>query len=75
MMEMGEKPRNTKMNKKKRKKFPVWLPSHPPSTKWRPIVFRCPKTPKTNRTFPKWEGVPNLMEQKKKDRVGRSMGS
>ena len=36
-----------------------------PSTKLRPTVFRCPKTPKTSRTYPKWERVPNLMGQKK----------
>ena len=34
-------------------------------TKRRPTVFRCPKTPKTSRTYPKWERVPNLMGQKR----------
>ena len=62
-MGMGEKPRNTKT--KTKKTSPVWLPSHPPSTKWRLTVFRCPKTPRTSRTYPKWERVPNLMGQKK----------
>ena len=35
-----------------------------------PLVYEvevdCPKTPKTSRTYPKWERVPNLMGQKKK---------
>ena len=63
-MGMREKPRNAKTNKKTRKKFPVWFPSHPPTTIWRPTVFRCPRTPKTSRTYPKWESVPNLVGKK-----------
>ena len=35
------------------------------STKWRPTVFQGPKTPKTSRTYPKWERVPNLMGKEK----------
>ena len=62
MRVMGEKPRNTKT--KIRKKSTVWLPSH--STKRRPTGFWCPNTPKTRRTYPKWERVPNLMGQKKR---------
>ena len=63
-------------NKGKNSQF--GCPPIPPSTKWRPTVFRCPKTPKTNPTYPKWERVHNLMgggERKKKDRVGRGMDS
>ena len=33
-----------------------------PSTKWRPTVFRCPKT---IWTYPKWERDPNQMGQKR----------
>ena len=29
-MGMGEKPEIQKTNSKQKKKFPVWLPSHPP---------------------------------------------
>ena len=39
-----------------------------PSTKWRPTVFGHPKTSRTN---PKWERVPNLMGQKKKKKKKR----
>ena len=39
----------------KEKNSPFGCPLIPPSTKWRPTVFRCPKTPKTSRTYPKWE--------------------
>ena len=33
------------------KKFSVWLPSHPPSTIWRPSL----RTPKTSQTYPQWK--------------------
>ena len=54
---MGEKPRNTKT--KTRKNPPFGYPPIPQSTKWRPTVFRCPKTPKRSWTYS------NLMRQKK----------
>ena len=31
--------------------------------KWRPTVFRCPKTPKTSQTYPTGERDPSLMGQ------------
>ena len=69
MMGMGEKPRNTN----KEKNPPFGYPQIPPSSKWRLTVFRCLKTPKTSRTYPKWVGVPNLMGQKK-ERIGCGNG-
>ena len=51
--------------RKQEKNTPFGYPPIPPSTKWRPTVFRCPKTLQTSRTYPKWVGVPNLMGQKK----------
>ena len=48
---------------KTKEKFPVWLPSYPPvyeKKKWSLTVFRCPKTPKTSRTYPRWDGGPSL---------------
>ena len=46
--------------RKPRKNFPFSCPPITPSTKWRPTVFRCPKTPKTSRTCPNWY-TPHLM--------------
>ena len=55
MMGMGEKPHKYVQTKNK-EKFPVWLTSHPYRLrKWRPTVFRCPKTPKTSGTYPRWD--------------------
>ena len=54
---MGEQPRNTK-TKARKKSF--GYPPIPTSTKWRPTVYRCPKTPKTSWTYP------NIMGQKKR---------
>ena len=67
MMGMGEKSRNAIKRKKRkpRKNFSFGCPPIPPSTKWRPTVFRCLKTPKTSRTYPRWERDPNLMGQKR----------
>ena len=59
-MSMGEKPRNTKT---KRKKSPVWLPSHLPVFK---MEADCFPVPENTETYPKWERVPNLMGQKKR---------
>ena len=61
----GRKTSKYTKDETKEKNSPFGFPSIPPSTKWRPAVFRCPKTPKTNRIYPKWEKVPNLMGQKK----------
>ena len=40
-----------------------------------PIPYSCLKTPKTSRTYPKWERVPNLMGQKRQSwaRYGQLM--
>ena len=54
------------------KNSPFGYPPIPPSTKWRPTVFQCPKTLKTSRTYPRWEMDPSLMGQK--IQVGFSMG-
>ena len=54
---MGEKPQNIE-NENQGKNLAA-LPS-PRLRKWRPTVFRCPKTPKTSRTYPKWNGGPSL---------------
>ena len=60
IMGMGEKtPKYTK-DETKGKNSPFGCPlthTHTPFTKWRPTVFRYPKT---NRTNPKWERVPKL---------------
>ena len=71
---MGEKPRNIQKTKKKEKKSPFGCPPIPPSTKWRPTVFQCPKTPKTSWTYPKWERVPNLMGNKNKKKEKKKKG-
>ena len=54
VMAMEEK--NPKEKKNERKKSPFGCPLIPTSTIWRPTVFQCPRTPKTSRTNPKWEG-------------------
>ena len=33
----------------------------PPSTEMEADCFRCPKTPKTSRTYPRWDGGPSLV--------------
>ena len=58
-MGMGEKPRNI-YKRKARKIFPVWLPSHPPVNKIGGRLFSGAKEPKTSRTYPRWDGNPNL---------------
>ena len=65
-MGMGEKNRNTikRMYETKEKITQFGCPPIPPSTKWRPTVFWCPKTPKTSRTYRRWERDPSLMGQK-----------
>ena len=49
-------------NKEKNPRLVV-LPS-PRLQKWRPTVLRCPKTPKTSRTYPRWDWGPSLVGQK-----------
>ena len=63
--EWEKKPRNLQKAKTK-EKIPrlVALPS-PRLRKWGPTVFRCPKTPKTSRTYPRWDGGPSLVRQRK----------
>ena len=64
MKGMEEKP-EIQINEeiKPRKISPFGCPPIPPSTKWRSTVFQCLKTPKTSRTYPRWER--DLMEQKR----------
>ena len=58
-MGMGEPPPPEKT--KPRKRFsPFGCPPIPPSTKWKPTVFRCPKT---SRTYPSGARDPSLMGQ------------
>ena len=65
MMGMGEKKPEKQKVTKSRKKFPVWLPSPPPVyEKWRPAVFRCGKTLKTSRTYPRWDWGLSLVGQR-----------
>ena len=74
-MGMGEKTQNTtkRKTKQRKKKFsPFGCPHIPSSTKWRPTVFRCPKTLKTSRTNFRWERDPNLMGQNLLNRLRMS---
>ena len=57
MMGMGEKPWNIQKTKQEKNSL-LGFPPIPPSTKWKPTVFQCPKT---SRAYPKWERIPNLM--------------
>ena len=52
---------NKTKNETKEKVSPFGCPPIPPSMKWRPTVFRCPKMPKTNRTNPRWDRGPSLV--------------
>ena len=70
MMGMEEKPRNTKTNAKTKEKIPRLVALPALSTKWRPTVFRFPKTPKTSQTCPRWERDPSFMGQKAWVRYG-----
>ena len=68
VMGMGEK--TPKENGKQKKKSPlVALPS-PLLRYGGRLFFGARKTPKTSQTYPKWERVPNLMGQKKKEGLG-----
>ena len=61
----GEGRKTSKYTKKKKTntKNKEKIPRLVESIKWESTVFRCPETPKISLTFPKWERVPNLMEQ------------
>ena len=54
-------PKYTK-DETKEKNSPFGCPPIPSSTKWRPTIFRGPKT---SWTYPKWKRVPNQIGQKK----------
>ena len=54
MMGMGEKTLKYTQGENKGKNPPFSCPPIPPSTKkWWPTIFRCLKTPKTSRTYPR----------------------
>ena len=60
MMGMGEKtPKYVQYEKQGKILRLVALPS-PRLRKWGPTVFRCPKTPKTSRTYPRLDWDPTL---------------
>ena len=50
---------------KNKEKFPVWFPSHPPVYKIGGRLFSGSKKPETSRTYPRWDGNPNLQGEKK----------
>ena len=58
-MGMGEKPRNT-YKRKTRKNSPFGSPPITPSIKLEADCFLERKEPKTNRTYPRWDGNPNV---------------
>ena len=60
MMGMGEKTPKNVYTLKTRKKFPVWLPSNLPVYKIGGQLFYGSKEPETSRTYPRWDGKPNL---------------
>ena len=60
-MEMGEKPR---------KNSPFGCLPISPSTVWWPTIFRYPRTPKTSRTYVKWERDLIYWDTKKKTGLG-----
>ena len=48
MLHVGDGRKNTET-----KKIPFGCPPIPSTIRW-PTVFRCPRTPKTSRTYRKW---------------------
>ena len=64
VMGMGEE--TPKENGKRKKKIPVVPPPHPILWYGGRLFSGARKTPKTSRTYTKWEWVPSLMGQKKK---------
>ena len=65
MMGMRENPWNIQKTKQRKKKFPVWLPSHPPVYEVEADCFPASENTEKSQTYPKWERIPNLMGQKK----------
>ena len=61
MMGVGEKTPETKRQNQEKRFSPFGYPPIPLSTKWKPTVFRCPKTPETSRTYPRLDGDPSLV--------------
>ena len=60
-----------KQTRKRYKKNSVWLTSHPPLLPYGGRLFSGVREhPKTSWTYPKWEGVHNLMGQKRRSWVG-----
>ena len=60
---MGEKTPKKYIYTKNKEKFPVWFPSHPPVKEIVGRLFSGPKKKKkteTSRTYPRWDGNPNL---------------
>ena len=53
------------MYTKNKEKLPVWLPSHPPVYKIGGRLFSGSKELETSRTYPRWDGNPNLQGKKK----------
>ena len=78
MLYDGDGRKNLEIYKRrnKGKNSPFGCPPILPSTKCRPTVFQCSKTPKTSRTYAKWERAPNLMGKKRQGwaRYGQLMG-
>ena len=64
---MGEKTlKRIYIYTKNKEKFPVWFPSHPPVYKIGGRLFSgTKKKPETSRTYPRWDGNPNLEGEKK----------
>ena len=60
MMEMGEKTPKNIYTWKNKEKFPVWLSSHPHVYEIGGRLFSGSKEPETSRTYPWWDGNPNL---------------
>ena len=60
MIGMGEKTPKYIYTRKNKEKFPVWLTSHPPVYKIGGRLFSGTKEPEASRTYPRWDGNPNL---------------
>ena len=56
----GRKTPKYKQKQKTKGKSPVWLPSHPPVYKIGGWLFSGSKEPETSRTYPRWDGSPDL---------------
>ena len=58
-----KKTRNIQNTKTKEKNSPFGCPPISPSIERRPTVFRHSETPKTSRTYARWDRGPSLVEQ------------